>query len=163
LVPPCISVRHWGPVVARLRTPNRRQPLVRITSSPVKALVRLARVCPCADRESGGWGFESLWACHGNPCTARVPLVELPNYCRVAPKLLGRILVEWERCRATRRGWPVWSGLGLPIKSSIDTVHDAPVQPSNGVRQCSSCMPVRASQASVTERIMPAMRGSGWC
>ena len=47
-----------------------------------------------SDYGSGGCGFESRRACRGHPCPARVSLAEVCDCCRVAPKILGKFLVQ---------------------------------------------------------------------
>ncbi len=51
---------------------------------------------------SEGWGFESLRACHGSPCSARVPVVELCSCSRVGTRILGDFLVRLPRVRQIR-------------------------------------------------------------
>ncbi len=46
---------------------------------------------------SEGWGFESLRARYGNPCSARVSVVELCNCSRVGARILGDFLVQLPR------------------------------------------------------------------
>jgi hypothetical protein len=84
------TVESGGLTPLDLRTDNSAQAVLCNTSRVSLSLRSKGCERASSSYGSGGWGFESLRACHRNPCSARVSLVEVCNCCRVAPKNLGR-------------------------------------------------------------------------
>ena len=73
---------------------NSAEPVLCNTSRVSRCLGSKDSKMPSSSYGSGGCGFESRRACHRNPCPAGVSLVEVWDCCRVAPKILGKILVQ---------------------------------------------------------------------
>jgi hypothetical protein len=77
---------------------------------------------------SEDWGFESLRACHVNPCTARVSLRSAYSSCRLAPRFLGGFLVDARACRSASR---LLSGVFM-IQKGFDRPIGTPVRARRG-------------------------------